>query len=293
LLLELNEAGDEFSTPSSALADWIGRYDDWWKRASGVIEGRNLHLLYGRNISAFGSNILSLPRALEELLRATTRRGCSFLLRARVDECLQFRSELQEISAGGVHTIILDARDCEQSEESRAPTLSLVEELVGKKLTIALMGPIGFWKAAGVVNSPTLDATNFQLIPATQKSQVAEIVRQSKEKRLKPVAARRPEPYREPAPSGFDPCWNRFQVFVTPDGHLYPCNGLIGSASCSLGTIHDALEDTGLGGEGRHPLALDELAVRGPRLPAAAALSEYSDLPLVCANHRRDIETRL
>ena len=265
------------------LSDWIVRFDDWWKQRAGIYDGRNLHLLYGRNLSVISNDFICAPEAMISLLRAASGRGLAVILRTSLDNSLRYRSTLLDIVAAGVHTIIFDARDHEAPRNYDGAAITLIKELSARKLTIGLMGSVAIWRDLGIIDSGVLDSGNFQIIPASSKETIADITNGSRHagrERDAPVAR---------IPS-IDPCWHRLQVFVAQDGRLYPCNALIGVEHFAFGTIRDDLSETHLGGRTPYKLALGELALRGPDIPALVLPSVDSELPAVCIRHRSSLE---
>jgi hypothetical protein len=272
-----------------ALLDWLSRYDAWWKRTSGVTEGRNLHLLYGRSVSAFGQELLSVTSFLREVVDFACQHGYTFLLRADLVDCLTHLEPLNELIDNGARTIIVDARSQGSAELDLSASLSLVESMAEKGVAVALGGSPSLWTDVGALQSAVLNSTNFQLIPGTPRSEVLRIAQQSLHRAQQLSTKELGRADLQSAEVEFDPCLRRFQVFVAPDGRLYSCNGLVGIEDLSLGTIYDPVDDTALGGARVVPLDLERLAKVGPGLPRISAVIDSSELPVSCALHRRTL----
>jgi hypothetical protein len=290
LLLEVNREGDDFTISSDLLSNWICQYDDWWKTSAGITKGENLHLLYGRGVSGFGSGILPLTTNLEKIVGASSQRGYAFLLRVDIDEAVLNSDCLLRLAESGARTIVVDARDSARSGTVDRARRHVVEALVERKVSVALLGPISFWKNEGLIGSPILDATNFQIIPATGKAEIQAILQRSKTADRKTVVPEAPDDFVGAPGTYFDPCSRRFQLYVAPDGRLYPCNGLVGVDRYTLGTIHQRVEDTVLGSSSDRLDDLQKLATAGPQISTDATLHDFSELPVICAAHRQWLE---
>jgi hypothetical protein len=287
-LLEVNRNGDGLSIPADVLINWIARYDDWWKQVSGVTQGRNLHLLYGRNINIFVvNNILSMSSLIEKISILAVQKGFSVVLRTEISDCLGQAELMRALIRNGVRNIILDARDyCKQQPDYEA-CLSLAEAIAEEGAHMGFLGPVEFWKEIGILRSTVFNSTSFQLIPGTPKEEVAKVLHSSRlNAKLKRPSDEIQETEGLSSPFQFNPCSSRFQIFVDFVGFLYPCNGLIGIHSYSLGTIYDRVEDTVLGGRRDIQLDFQSLAKVGPIIPSQSNTASFSELPFVCVIHR-------
>jgi hypothetical protein len=132
-------------------------------------------------------------------------------------------------------------------------------------MSLGLIGPVAYWRELGLLGGRSLNRANITVYPRSPR-ELAEM----------PVPQ---TPVR--------PCFGRFRVYVDVDGAMYPCLGMLGVESASLGTVFDAFDDTGLGGRAGG-LDLSGLARRGPALadPGLDAASRQSALPTICERHR-------
>jgi hypothetical protein len=288
ILLTSQEQNGEKPLPTQDLTQWILRFHQWFVETAGIRENRNLHLLYGRNLNVLGPGLLALADEAISIGAAATETGMGYLLQLDLKDCLEQPDRVDHLLESGIlNTILLDSRGI-ADEAADTRICNLAELLVRSDVSLVLLGPISFWQAAGVLDSPMVNATNFQLMPGTSGEQTAKL-------RARRLRERHPTPDLNPSdlspldsPS-FDPCAERLHVYVTADGWLYPCQGLVGVASCALGTIYDPIEATVLSGR-ESPLDFISLAKHGPRLPGPVIAEEASDLPPICFRHRQAFE---
>lgn len=291
ILLTSEGQNGEQALPTQDLTRWIRSFNAWFIEAAGIRENRNLHLLYGRNLNVLGPGLLTLADEVISIGAAAAEAGMGYLFQLDLRDCLQKPDKVSQLLESGIlNTVLLDSRGM-ADEAADARVCELVELFVRSEVSLVLLGPTSFWHAAGVLDSPVVNATNFQLMPGTSGEETAKLLAQR-------PGSQHPTP---PAPNSselplldtqpYDPCEERLQIYVTPDGRLYPCQGLVGVESCALGTIYDPIEATLLSGRGG-PLDFVSLAKHGPRLTGPATPIEATDLQPICFRHRQDFVER-
>jgi hypothetical protein len=260
-VMALNDERTDFVVPALELAEWLEKYDRWFKQASGIEQGRNLHLLYNRTSSINCAGILRTADTLPALLRAATRTGIQLRVSTVLSECVELEPQLNKLLDAGLNSISLyfDREDVAGAEAEACR--HLMENLASRSINLLLIGYISGWERIGVLSSKTMMAQTFHLAPA--RSALAQRNRQS---------------------HAFDPCANRLQLYIDSVGRIYPCVGLAGLDAASLGSIYDPIEETVLNG---HPASMDfnHLARVGPGQMSGDA-STSPALNGTCALHR-------
>jgi hypothetical protein len=245
-----------------ALADWIVRWDTWFRIAAGLNRGEGLHLQYRRDavvVTDLDFPDLLATRPIGEACRnAGIGFGASLLMSAG----LAHRDQLVAMLDDGwlqaltlVHDLPADGTDA---------IVPFVEALCATGLQIQLAGDPAAFLQSGVLDSPVLNARNVTISPRS-------------------VGMSGVEPLRPPA------CLPLMRIYVDSTGYLYPCLGMLGLEAGCLGHIDDALEDTVLGGR-PSPLDLVELAAMGPVLTEHDRPGRDLGLPATCERHRSAVE---
>ena len=263
LLLEVDATGRDFLVPTALLVDWIGRYDDWFKEAAGIDQGRRLHLVYHREVSVAGEIPLQCSSRLVEIGRSCRGRGIGFSVTVEIGQAQRWREALDEILDAGVLSSLGVNVDVNRTPDHAAADREWIESLLERGVMVGLIGAVHYFRDIGLLGSQALNRSNITVYPATAEG-----------------AENLPMPL-NPA----RPCFSRLRVFVDSDGSLYPCLGLLRIGAASLGTVFDDLRETVLGGR-ESMLDLRQLAELGPELEQIASAQRQSGLPWICEMHR-------
>jgi hypothetical protein len=267
--------------PMSIMLDWLSRYDTWWTKASGINKGKNLHLLYGRNVTCVGNRILRFGSDLLDIASLSSSKGYIFGLEVGLNESLEQKKGLDKlVKSGKVGMLSLDART-KAKRYRQAEYLTLIEMILMNGISLNLLGSPYFWNEVGILDSPVLNSSSFRIVPSTVKNKKysSDITRNNTSK---PKMTYNGSKFS----NSFNPCSERFRIYVGPDGCLYPCKGLVGIDSCAMGTVYDDLENTVLGGRKVSQLDFKSLAKSGPRLEFKDSMSDFKELEPICFFHR-------
>lgn len=263
---------------ATRLASWLQEYDATFKTALGVPCGQSLHLLYGRTLNILGPRLLDQTPAVFTI--AATARACGFSVgvQLKVREVLESATQLDALlEARPMGSVFLDFRDLPESGELDSSAVRLVEKLMSAGLSLTLLARPEVLRRIGALESEIVNASNFQIIPAEDDSTGAEAPRTGRARKIIPIGPGVDE--RRPP---FDPCATRMQIFIGPDGYVFPCQGLAGLAEFALCNVEAPFDKACFSDEGS-PLDLAGLLAFGPRIPES-----FSDRSLtVCERHRK------
>jgi hypothetical protein len=144
--MALNDERTDFVVPALELAEWLEKYDRWFKQASGIEQGRNLHLLYNRTSSINCAGILRTADTLPALLRAATRTGIQLRVSTVLSECVELEPQLNKLLDAGLNSISLyfDREDVAGAEAEACR--HLMENLASRSINLLLIGYISGWE---------------------------------------------------------------------------------------------------------------------------------------------------
>ncbi len=265
---------------------WLSEWLTWFLQRNGILSGRNLHLLYDRGVSVLGPGALAQRREISRLAAVAGQHGATFASELYLTDCLKGPDGYDELlQAGRLKSIIFNPEGCVVNGKEDT-VLAIVEAAISHGTAVILLGLPSFWDAVGALHSQIVNSCNFRIVPSEglwepEASAAAE-----------PEGSDRNSDAKLPATGAatawaFSPCDTKFAVYVTPDGELYPCLGLIGCQQWCMGTIDHHPEESRFATD----VKLDVLARwggQGPDLGATPPLADnLSHLPRVCAVHRQ------
>lgn len=279
LLSDASRSGVERLVDIDLFLDWLARYDVWFKTC--VVAGDQLALMYNRSLSLTASRIAQDAPHVVRIATAAKALGLGPLVQVVVSDAIACSDELlRMLAAGGIGTLFLDAAD--SSAVDLAACAQLVRRLAPTGVALILYGTAEFWVATGVLGTPELNGVSFQLLPIRRRAGApAGIETHRKGLKLLP-----PDSAALIAPHTFNPCAHRFQLFVAPDGLIYPCHALIGLVA--LGHIEDPVGAEMFEGT----LNWKALGACGPSVAPEAKDHEDGNeaLPLACRSHVRQLQ---
>ncbi len=263
ILLAVDADGRITGPDITALARWLAGWDRWWRRTTGIDEGRRLHLVYRREVAVITPvpvRQLETMRPLAETCRALGLAwSVTVTARDAAGDVEAFRTALVD---GRVHGVTLCFDDDEPVPEGarRLVALALAS---GTRVTLAgASGPI---VASGLLAADGINGCHVTLEPTV------------------------PLPLRDTADGTRpDPCARRFRIVIDPAGDVYPCYGLLGLPHGRLGSVTRRFSPAPFTAPGAG-LDLARLAAVGPPVTAAPPVSGGS-LPPICDLHRAQLE---
>lgn len=265
LFLEVDETGTDFVVSSRLLADWVIRFDHWYKRSAGVLAGERLHLVYHREVAIVGELPLEQVSALVRIGEACRRVGVGYSLTFDLPQAVENPEKVLSLSESGVVSSagIRHMGPQDGIDERRAK--ELIETLLDRGCQLGLIGPVSYWRRIGVLGGSALNKANITVYP--RHAQDLDTI-----------------PFPQ---TPIQPCFGRFRIYVDTEGGMYPCLGLLGVDQGRLGTVFDDFEATQLGG-GQPHLDLVDWARRGPAElgPELRRADRQSALPPICERHR-------
>ena len=195
--------------------------------------------------------------------------GCRLQVYLDLERCKRHLTEFKDICGSGVGAVHLalgkNGGGAETEEE-----VYIVETMIDSGIEIVFHGDVSAWAERKCLNLQLLNAANFHIRPGCTKSSVSAV-------------------------DGFNPCLQRFQLFLDGEGMVYPCQGLIGLKDYSFGSIGHTIEETYLGGGRDYPLNILLLSKQGPEVRIADHAGELSrqmdfeKMPAICRLHRLEL----
>ena len=262
-------------------ADWLGEWIAWFLQHNGILEGRNLHMLYDRSVAVLGRGALERRSEIGRLSAVAQEHGATFASELCLTDCLKAADAYAELIQQGLLKSIIFNPDGYHDEGGRA--LAVVEAAVRHGVAVILLGSPSFWDNAGVLESTVVNSSNFRIVPAgdlwNSETNVPTKLEDSDLARTElPITG-------AGTAWTFSPCDTKFAIYVTPDGELYPCLGLIGCEQWCMGSIDQRPEES--------RFATDEMLTvlsrwggEGPDLGTMRTSTEHRTyLPRICSAH--------
>lgn len=255
--------GDDLSVPVSVLCDWIDGLDSWYKESLGLAEGRNLHLLYHREFSLVGNDLISAAGRLKAFGQTAYRLGFGASVTVDLVEAMVFEDTFHDLIRGGLYNQVV-FRVLDSGGPVNGDATAFIERVIEESnVGVGFIAPVQALRDIGLLDSPVFNRSDMTIIPVGG---------------LLVDAATVP-------PNPVAPCLARLRLYVDEGGFIYPCLGLVGVPGAELGSVYDEFEDTALGGR-PYPLDLTRLAMSGPCLREPASGERLSGLPWICERHR-------
>lgn len=268
VVLDAGPSSDRCGLPAAKLLQWLPRWDAWLKDQLEINDGGNLHLLYGRALTILGLSVEKCQPELEELGQLGSELGLTVAVNLSVVEGLRgIEHVVATLQRARVSTVYLDAREAPENADRDAVQM-LVRNLRESGASPLLLGPVSRWMSWGLLDADFINSGNFQMVPAGRSFLLS--LRRSG---VDPFELR----------SSFDPCKERFAVFVTSDGALYPCQGLLGIEQFRIGSLDDNVP---LRISGFHSDSIAKWASRGPGCVGRVEPDPESPLSPICELHR-------
>lgn len=261
VVIEQDAASGDVLPDIPALADWIGRWNAWFRQAAGLDFGEGLHLQYRRDAVVVTDLDFAGLLATRPAGWACRDAGIGFGASILLSSGLAHRAALLDLLAEGWLQALTLVHDLPAG--STETVLPFVEAVFATDMQIRLAGSPAAFLRDGVLESPILNARHVTIDPRS------------------PVPAADPAFRRQP-------CLPLMRIHVDSTGYLYSCLGLLGLEAGRLGHIDDPLEDTVLGGRAS-PLDLATLAAQGPALAQGDRPVRALGLPAACEHHRSAI----
>lgn len=265
LFLDVDETGTDFIVSSRVLADWVVRFDHWYKQTAGIMEGERLHLVYHREVAIVGDLPLEQDDALVRIGEACRRVGLGYSLTFDLPQSLvSIEKVLRMVDSGVISSAGVRYMDPEDDIDD-GTAREFIETLLTRGCQLGLIGPVSYWRKIGVLGGDVLNRSNITVYP--RHLQAVETL-----------------PFPQ---TPVQPCFGRFRIYVDVDGGMYPCLGLLGLEQARLGTIFDEFESTQLGSQSSQ-LNLAAWARQGPEElgPNLSRDNRQSGLPPICERHR-------
>ncbi len=259
-----SNVNDEVGHP---IGNWLYRFDEWYRAEAGINEGNNLHFLYKREVTISAHRLLAKISELENLLISCLQCGFYVSIRISLEECYEFSYVLEKLTEQFKNLLlIIDASQATSTSLPANFVTSLVESLVLKKIRLTFIGSVSFWLDSGISRSQIVGETVYDIVPKLRER-------------------------KRNCWGDYNPCTKWFGFVVNYDGLIYPCMGLVGIESCSIGTIQQPLPVVWEAMK-RHSLNLEQLASQGPKLELANIASEELNFGSICEAHRYEIQRK-
>ncbi len=255
--------GDDLGVPVSAACDWVTRFDAWYKEVLGLSEGRRLHLLYHREMALVGNDLLSAAPRLKEFGRTAHSLGFGVSITVDLGEAMALEDTFIDLISDQAYNHVA-FRVLDSDTALSAGATAFVERIIGRSdVRVGLIAPLHLLRDMGLLASPIFNQSDMTVFP------IGSLLEGSLPQPPNPVA----------------PCFSRIRLHVDDAGFIYPCLGLLGVPGAELGSVHDPMDRTVLGGR-PYFLDLARLVVEGPQLEHPAPEHRVSGLPWICEQHR-------
>lgn len=255
----LLQGGCSLSSSVGTLTNWLASFDVWYRSVLRIGEAQaNNHYLYNRCSSFYLEGSATVPGLLHDMFLVCQQRGFSVEVRIPLSYIGQAKATAVGLLPNFPATVVLDDRT--DSGTSGAALAVLIDQLVDCGHSIIFAGPVQMWSRLGVLEKASLSACGFRILPSSIRNQ---------------------------AFSPSDPCHQRFRLFISKKGYIYPCAGLIDIECHALGHVKDPLDTFLLGGMRAEILLA--LAKCGPTLDPHQERLDFQaidSLPTVCHFHR-------
>ncbi|MGD1806930.1 hypothetical protein ACP6PL_16020 [Dapis sp. BLCC M126] len=249
------------------IGNWLHRFDEWYRAETDIKDGNNLHLLYKRGVTIFAHRLLANISELEKLLISCLHCDFYVSLKVSLEECYKFYSALEKLTDRFKNLLlIIDANDASSKTFPANFCISLVESLTLKKIHLNFIGSVSFWIDSGISRSQIVGETVYEIMPKLRE----------RKRRFW---------------GDYNPCRKWFNFVVNYDGLIYPCMGIVGIESYSIGTIQQPLPVVWEAMK-HHSLNLEQLASQGPKLDLANVVSEELNFGSICEAHRYEIQRK-
>ncbi len=264
-----NETEDDYIPGSGLLISWLEEYDRWFKSALDIFQGEHAYALYNRQITLFGKNLLKVPDILSKL--APTVISMGFALSITVDimelyedyNIVKFLCDNYLLSSIGIYT------DNAGKLSELTDMESFLMQITELKRPIGLIGSVKLLRRNGILGRYSLNSMDITLYPLPYEDS---------------IQVDRVYPYFEKS------CANHLQLYINPDGNIYPCLGLLGLEDYSIANIKDGMAGFNLIGE-RAKTDLLKLYLQGPDLEEEIGYHQSTtSLPWICEQHRMELQ---
>lgn len=268
IMLQPDPTGADFEPSSKQLIDWFARYDSWFKESVGINDGHRPYALYGREVSLFGADLLSVSDKLRDLAASCIEKGFAVSLTVDILSLYREFDIVQSLCRDSLVSsigIICDPIDTLADEGSLADFMS---DVIGLRRPVGLIGPVSLLRKHELFAYESINATDITVYPSQGASRVE-------------MHALPDHPVKK--------CANRIQLYIDHEGYIYPCLGMLGLTDYAMGHIGDDISGTALAG-GHYPLDLPKLMVEGPELQLGSKPQQrMTDLPWICEQHRSEL----
>lgn len=250
------------------LTNWIPVYDEFFKKAVGVYNGENLHVLYHRDVSLISDELRFPPDDLEAFCDVVKGCGYSASLTTLFEEWEREGGSLKSFVKSQCFNVIgFKIRELEECDFDYFKMVrDAVETTLAEQISLGLIGDIRSYQRAGLLSEEFVNRADLTFYPSTCLTVVEQ-------------------------PSPDHPvvqCFERLRLFINSDGRFYSCYGLVGIPHAALGHLEEPLNETLLGNS-RALKKLGNLAYYGPGLEGPHDGTRRSGLPFICEKHREEV----
>lgn len=269
IMLQTNDTGDDYQLDSMQLANWLTRYDQWFKESVGVLDGLRPFALYNRQISLFGADILALPDKLKAIATASIQLGYAVSITVDILDLYDNFDVVVSLCEESLLSSLGVTMDRLPQLCSITPIENFIQQVVNLKRPIGLIGSITSLRDYNILSLESINGTDI-----TMYSTFNEYNSLHSSIPLNPIKS----------------CANRLQLYIDNIGYMYPCLGLFGIMEYAMGHICDEINDTALSGHG-YQLNLLQLMKEGPDIQrdSSSLQQRNTTLPWVCEQHRLDL----
>lgn len=263
-----NESGDDYLPNIESLISWLEEYDQWFKSQVGISEGEHAYALYNRQVTIFGDNLLKVPNTLRKLAQTVIPMG--FALSITVD-IMELYQEYETVKALCEDCLLSSIGFCTDNV-GKLSVLTDLESFIIRiaelKRPIGLIGSVSELRKYDLLSKKTLNSTDITLYPQQYEDR---------------IGCGSVYPYVEKS------CANHLQLYISPDGYIYSCLGLLGLKNYAISNIRDGIESFNLTGD-KSKIDLLKLYRQGPEIQEKVGYHQSdTSLPYICEMHRMEL----
>lgn len=269
IMLQTNDTGDDYQLDSVQLADWLVRYDHWFKESVGIFDGLRPFALYNRQISLFGADLLSVPEKLKSIAATSIRMGYAVSITVDILDLYHNFDLVTSFCEESLLSSLGVTIDRLHQLSEYIPIEDFIQQIVNLKRPIGLIGSITSLRDYNILSLESINGTDITIYSTfNEYNSIQPSIP------LNPIKS----------------CATRLQLYIDNLGYMYPCLGLFGMVDYAMGHINDEINDTALSGHG-YRLNLLQLMKDGPDIQKSSSPLQQRDttLPWVCEQHRLDL----
>lgn len=263
--------GDQLLPRRDHIENFLKRHDEWYRRGVGAA----IRLYSNRELSFSECMPLALASEITAIARTCKSLGYGFSVSVHLDDIEDPDADaVEELLADGAVTglgvLVPVLEVVEKWDAARRERWMVRLRKVIVKTQVGLVGDINSMQYLGLLTDPIICGSNVTIYPHDTAWAARGVQRSLTQAR---------------------PCFERFRVFIDPEGNIYPCLGLMVDDIGAFGHISNWPEQNF--DLASHSIDLDALARHGPIGPEMTVHRRSEIIPLICERHLAQITSAI